>query len=94
MGIELFERAAETEARLLKAEQLVEQGSDPSPEQGIGYLLTFDVGRILILPDSQNASLALREIKNAADLDKLPAISCFFMMTSYSTNRSLMLSRS
>ena len=75
MGIELFERAAETEARLLKAEQLVEQGSDPSPEQGIGYLLTFDVGRILILPDSQNASLALREIKNAADLDAVQLLS-------------------
>ncbi|MAI27182.1 MAG: hypothetical protein ACJZ7Z_06765 [Myxococcota bacterium] len=75
MSIELLERAAETEARILKAEQLVEQGSEPSPEEGVGYLLTFDVGRILVLPDSQNACLALREIKNAEDLEAIQLLS-------------------
>ena len=75
MSIELLERAAETEARILKAEQLVEQGSEPSPEEGVGYLLTFDVGRILVLPDSQNACLALREIKNAKDLEAIQLLS-------------------
>ena len=75
MSIELFERAAETEARILKAEQLVEQGSDPSPEKGVGYLLTFDVGRVLVLPDSQNACLALREVKNAEDLEAIQLLS-------------------
>ena len=75
MSIELFERAAQTEARILKAEQLVEQGSEPSPEKGVGYLLTFDVGRVLVLPDSENACLALREIKNAADLEAIQLLS-------------------
>jgi len=75
LSIELFERAAQTEARILKAEQLVEQGSEPSPEEGVGYLLTFDVGRVLVLPDSQNACLALREIKNAADLEAIQLLS-------------------
>ena len=75
MSIELFERAAQTEARILKAEQLVEQGSEPSPEKGVGYLLTFDVGRVLVLPDSQNACLALREIKNTEDLEAVQLLS-------------------
>lgn len=75
MSTELLERAAQTEARILKTEQLVESGAEPSPEQGIGYLLTFDVGRILVLPDSQNACLALREVKNAEEVEAIQLVS-------------------
>ena len=51
MGVELFERAAEVGGCFLKAEQLVESGGDDDPLRGPGYLLTFDVGRILVAAD-------------------------------------------
>lgn len=73
--MELLERAAQAEARILKAEQLAEQGAEPSPEQGIGYLLTFDVGRILVLPDSRQARLTLREIKNLEEVEAIQLLS-------------------
>ena len=73
--MELLERAAEAEDRVLKVEQLVEQGAEPSPEQGIGYLLTFDVGRVLVLPDARSSSLTLREIKNLEEIEAIQLLS-------------------
>ena len=68
MSMELFERAAEAEGRILKAEQLVESGGIANPEHGIGYLLTFDVGRILVLPDRERGCLVLRPVTDAEEL--------------------------
>ena len=73
--MELFERAAEADARILRVEQLMESGGEPTPEQGIGYLLTFDVGRILVLPDREGACLALREVSNAEEVEEIQLLS-------------------
>ncbi len=62
MGIELFERAAESRGRLLRAEQLVTADGDADPQRGAGYLLTFDVGRILVAADRAHQRLLLRHV--------------------------------
>ncbi|MDE0886710.1 MAG: hypothetical protein OSB70_14375 [Myxococcota bacterium] len=63
MGIELLERAAEAKGTFLKAEQLLEARGDPDPSRGPGYLLTFDVGRVLVVADRGNACLAIRQVE-------------------------------
>lgn len=68
MSMELFQRAVEAGGRILKAEQLVESGGLADPEHGIGYLLTFDVGRILVLPDREHACLVLRRVESEAEV--------------------------
>jgi hypothetical protein len=77
LGIELFERAAEVNGCFLKAEQLLDvdadtdADTDEDPGRGPGYLLTFDVGRILIAADRKNARLVVRQIHS---LDELTSI--------------------
>lgn len=66
MGIELFERVAEAQGRILKVEQLVAADADPDPSRGPGYLLTFDVGRILVVADPANSRLIVRAIESAS----------------------------
>ncbi|MDG2335892.1 MAG: hypothetical protein P8Q97_16895 [Myxococcota bacterium] len=71
MGIELLERAAEAQGTFLKAEQLVQAGGGDDPSRGPGYLLTFDVGRILVVADRSNACLVLRQIQAADEVGSL-----------------------
>ncbi len=73
--MELFERAAQADARILRVDQLMESGADPNPEQGIGYLLTFDVGRVLVLPDREKACLVLREVSSAEEVEEIQLLS-------------------
>jgi len=68
VSMELFQRALEADGRILKAEQLVESGGIANPGQGIGYLLTFDVGCILVLPDRERACLVVRQIESAEEV--------------------------
>jgi hypothetical protein len=68
MGIEIFERAAEVGGCFLKAEQLVESGGNPGAHRGPGYLLTFDVGRILVVADPHNACLMIRQIQSLEEV--------------------------
>ncbi len=68
MGIELFERAAEARGRFLRAEQLQAAGGASDPQRGPGFLLTFDVGRILVAADPGNQSLLLRQVKNPEEV--------------------------
>ena len=68
MGIELFERAAEAKGCLLKAEQLLDANADSGPDRGPGFLLTFDVGRILVAADRTNARLLVRQIENLEEV--------------------------
>jgi len=68
VGIELFERAAEARARILRVEQLVPEGGGSNPACGAGYLLTFDVGRILVTPDAATGGLRLARIEERSDL--------------------------
>ena len=72
MGIELFERAAEARGCFLKAELLLEAGSEGDPQRGPGYLLTFDIGRILIAADRKNARLLVRQIESRDEVDSVP----------------------
>ena len=71
MGIELFERAAEVNGCFLKAELLLEADTEGDPKRGPGYLLTFDVGRILIAADRKNARLLVRQIESRDDVDSV-----------------------
>ena len=68
MGIELFERAAEARGRILRVEQLVPEGGGSNPACGAGYLLTFDVGRILVAPDAASGGLRLAHVEQHGDL--------------------------
>jgi len=68
VGVELFERAAEVGGCFLKAEQLVASGGDHDPLRGPGYLLTFDVGRILVAADPRNACLLIRQIESLEEV--------------------------
>lgn len=69
MGIELFERIAEARGRILRVEQLVAAGAAPDPSHGPGYLLTFDVGRILVAADRVHGRLLLRPVAAPAELE-------------------------
>ena len=62
MGIELFERAAENSARILRVEQLAPADGGRDPAHGPGYLLTFDVGRILVAANPSTGMLVISEI--------------------------------
>ena len=68
MGIELFERVAEARGRILRVEQLVPEGGGSNPACGAGYLLTFDVGRILVAPDAATGGLRLALVEERGDL--------------------------
>jgi hypothetical protein len=68
VGIELFERAAEARGRILRVEQLVPEGGGSNPACGAGYLLTFDVGRILVAPDAAAGGLRLTHVEQRGDL--------------------------
>jgi len=71
LGIELFERVAEAQGRILKVDQLVAAGGDPDPSRGPGYLLTFDVGRILVVADPQHDRLLVRAVESPAAVEAI-----------------------
>lgn len=54
MGIDLFERAAQARGRILKVERTAPAGLEGDPMIGLVFLLTFDVGRVLVALDSQS----------------------------------------
>ncbi|MBW2231581.1 MAG: hypothetical protein JRG92_05205 [Deltaproteobacteria bacterium] len=68
MGIEIFERAAEARGCILRVEQLVAADGTSEVLRAPGYLLTFDVGRVLIAADKGHERLLVRQIENAADV--------------------------
>jgi hypothetical protein len=71
VGIELFERAAESRARILQVQQLVAVDGTSDSLRAPGYLLTFDVGRILVAADPKQEQLLVRHVDSAADVDGL-----------------------
>jgi hypothetical protein len=71
MGIEVFERAAEARGRILRVQQLVAADGSSDASRGPGYLLTFDVGRVLVAADPAHEQLLVRQIEDAADVDSL-----------------------
>jgi hypothetical protein len=71
LGIELFERVAEARGRVLRVEQLVPAGGASSPRRGPGYLLTFDVGRILVVADPAHGCLLVRHVESAAEVEAI-----------------------
>lgn len=70
-GIELFERVAEARGRILRVEQLVSADADPDPAHGAGYLLTFDVGRILVAADRTGERLLVRPVESAEEVESI-----------------------
>jgi len=69
VGIELLERAARAGGRILRAEQLAqEEGQRIDPQRGAGFLLTFDVGRVLVQPGVDGQSLDLVHVEDPAEM--------------------------
>jgi len=68
VGIELFERATESGGRILRVEQLAPADGRADAAHGPGYLLTFDVGRILVAATPSTSRLVLSEIPAADEL--------------------------
>lgn len=68
MGIELFERAAENGGRILRVEQLSPPGGSTDASRGPGYLLTLDVGRILVAANPKTGGLVISQIPAGEEL--------------------------
>jgi hypothetical protein len=69
VGIELFERVAESDGRLLRAEQLVDAAAqEVDPARAPAFLLTFDVGLILVAANPAEGTLLLRRVEAASEL--------------------------
>jgi hypothetical protein len=66
LGIELFERAADSRGRIPKAERRVPAGAEDDLDIGIAFLLTFDVGRILVGFDPVKRLLDISQIEDEA----------------------------
>ena len=65
--LEIFERAASAGGRLLRVERLdVQPGADECYANA--YLLTFDVGRVLVSVQSPGGPLSLLHLENADDV--------------------------
>ena len=68
VSIELFERAAEARGRILRVERSAPTGFGDDPMAGLAYLLTFDVGRILVASDGAGGHLELAAVEDAGEL--------------------------
>jgi len=68
LGIELFERAAEARGRILRAERRAPTGHADDPQVGMAYVLTFDVGRILVGNDGAGGRLELAFVESPDDI--------------------------
>ncbi len=64
LGIELFQRAVEGGGRILRVERRAPTGHADDPQAGIAYLLTFDVGRILVGSDGAGDRLELAFVES------------------------------
>jgi hypothetical protein len=71
LGIELLERAAEARGRVLRVELLPLAGSEPESARGAGFLLTFDIGRVLVVADPSRRRLVLRHVQSPAELESI-----------------------
>jgi hypothetical protein len=69
LGIEVFERAAEARARILRVQQLVSPGRSADPSRAAGYLLTFDVGRILVVPAPSSEGLVVSQVEDSSEIE-------------------------
>jgi len=68
MGIELLEKAAAGRARFLRAERVDAGGAGIDATLAPAYLLTFDVGRVLVTTDRSRAHLDLRFVETPGPL--------------------------
>jgi hypothetical protein len=68
LGIDLFERAAKARGRILKVERRAPTGLEADPMIGLVFLLTFDVGRVLVELDPASGQLEATPL----DVDKAP----------------------
>lgn len=68
MGIELFERAAESKGRILRVERRAATGHADDPQVGLAFVLTFDVGLVLVGSDGAGGRLELAHVEDAAAL--------------------------
>ena len=75
MGLELFQRAADARGRIVRVEQLLSAGAEENPAQGVGYLLTFDVGRILVAADPAHERLSLHHVETAEEIEAIKRVS-------------------
>jgi hypothetical protein len=66
--MEVFENAATAGAQLLKAERLAQAGDDETPLTS-AYLLTFDVGRVLLAADPVRGRLVANTLP---DVESVP----------------------
>jgi len=73
-GIELFERVAEARGRLLRVELLVAADVEPDAAHGAGFLLTFDVGRLLVAADRAHGVLLVRAVTSPAEVESIKRI--------------------
>jgi len=64
--VDVFDRAATGGAKLLKAERI----PAPRGNTAAGFLLTFDVGRILVHVDSASGALTATHVEDPADLEE------------------------
>lgn len=71
MGVEVLERAAEERGRILRVEQLLAPDGRGGPLRAPGYLLTLDVGRVLVAADPKHERLLVRHIENASEVADL-----------------------
>jgi hypothetical protein len=65
-GFELLEHACEARAKLLSVERLPAVGGDE--QLGAAFLLVFDVGRILLAPETGSAALFATHLEDADDV--------------------------
>jgi hypothetical protein len=68
LGIELFERAVEARGRILRVERRAPTGHADDPQAGIAFLLTFDVGRVLVGSDGAAGGLELAFVERGEDV--------------------------
>jgi hypothetical protein len=71
VSIEVFERAAAARGRILRVEQLVAGNGESHAQRAPGYVLTFDVGRILVAADPARAQLTVRPVESGTELAAL-----------------------
>lgn len=69
MGIELFERVAEARGHLLRVQQLISPGRSNDPSRAAGYLLTFDVGRVLVMPAPSTEGVAMTRVQDESEIE-------------------------
>ncbi len=65
--MEHFQRAIDAKARILKAERLDPGGAGES-QRAAAFLVTFDVGRVLVSADPDSGDLTTHDIETGSEL--------------------------